>query len=51
MATSGSVDFSLNRNEIITRAFKKIGILSEGETLTEEQVSDASEDLNLMIKA
>lgn len=51
MATSGSVDFKLNRNEIVKRAFKKLGILAEGETLTAEQEEDGAEDLNLMFKA
>ena len=51
MATSGSINFSLNRDEIITKTFKKLGILSEGETPTAQQVVDAAEDLNLMVKA
>lgn len=51
MATSGSVDFSLNRNELINAALRHIGVGITGETLSNEEVSDASTSLNLMLKA
>ena len=51
MATSGTISFTLNANEIVRKAFKKLGILSHGEELQAEQLNDGLEDLNLMIKA
>jgi len=51
MATSGSTDFTLNRNEIINAAFRTIGVGVRGETLSAEEVADGSEALNLMLKA
>lgn len=51
MATSGSVDFSMNRNEIIGEALRHIGVGVTGETLSNEEVSDASKTLNLQLKA
>lgn len=50
MATSNSYNYSRNRDQIIQMAFKKLGVLAEGETLSAEQVNDASDDLNMMIK-
>ncbi len=51
MATSGSVNFSLSRDQAITAALKKIGALAAGETASSEEVSDAALTLNLMLKA
>ncbi len=51
MATSGSVDFSLNRNELIKAALRHIGVGVTGEAPSNEEVSDASVSLNLMLKA
>jgi hypothetical protein len=51
MATSGSYDFSLNRNEIITEALSFIGAIAIGETPTDAEMSDGSRTLNMMIKA
>jgi hypothetical protein len=50
MATSGSVDFNQNRDQIIEDAFNQLGILSEGESLTNDQVVSANRTLNRMIK-
>lgn len=51
MATSGSVDFSLNRNELIKAALRHIGVGVTGETPSNEEISDASISLNMMLKA
>lgn len=51
MATSGSIDFSLNRNEIILDACEEIGIAIDGEPLEPEVVTVANRVLNRMIKA
>ena len=51
MASSGSVDFTLTRNEVITLSYKKIGRFAQGKTLSAAQVADASDNLNLMLKA
>jgi len=50
MATSGSVDYTLNRNRIIASALRKLGALAQGETPTNEEYDEASENLNMMIK-
>jgi len=51
MATSGSTNFTLNRNEMINSAFRLIGVGIRGETLTAEEIANGSEALNLMLKA
>lgn len=51
MATSGSSDFSYNRDQIITAALRKIGVVAQGETPTATQISEAAEALNIMVKA
>lgn len=51
MSTSGSTDFSLNRNSLITEAFALIGIGMEGEDLSASMISDASRTLNIMVKS
>jgi hypothetical protein len=49
MAVSGSTLWELNRNEIITAAYRKIGIPGEGNTLSSAQISDGAEALNAII--
>lgn len=51
MATSGSTDFSLTRNEIIKTALLNIGIIGEGESPNATQYSDAAVMLNMIVKA
>lgn len=51
MATSGSVDFSVTRNEIITAALQQIGVVGEGEVATSAQISESSLLLNALVKA
>jgi|TARA_R100000501_G_C2611814_1_gene106250 hypothetical protein len=50
MATSGSTDFNSTRNEIIELANRKIGGLSDGDSLSNEQYSTGSKVLNLIAK-
>lgn len=50
MATSGSTSWSQNRDEVITAALRKIGILPSGGTPTANQVSDATAALNGLVK-
>lgn len=51
MASSGSVNFNRTRNEIVSAALRKCGQLSEGETASNQQVDDASSDLNGIVKS
>lgn len=50
MATSGSVDFSVSRNDIITEALQICGVVPEGATANTNQLSDGSRTLNMLIK-
>jgi len=49
MARSGSYDFSMNRDEIINGAFRQIGVLGESQTASTTRISQASQQLNLLI--
>lgn len=51
MATSGSVDFVRNRDELITDALKLIGEAEDGETPSANQLAIGSTYLNYMLKA
>ncbi len=51
MATSGSTDFNLNRDEIIRRSMRILGVIEEGEDPTAEQITNGTTALNIMIKA
>ena len=51
MATSGSYDFSMNRDDIIKRALRLAGALAQGETPTTDQVTEAAIALNSLVKA
>lgn len=50
MATSGSGNFTNTRNEIVTAALNKIGILGTNETLSQSDLQYAAGELNRMIK-
>lgn len=50
MATSGTAVFSLNRDELIKAALRKIGAFESGETPDAESIQDASDALNVMVK-
>ena len=51
MSTSGSTDFSINRDALISRALRLIGVVAQGETPTTDQVSEAALALNSLVKA
>lgn len=51
MATSGSVNFTLNRDEAIAEALSIVGVGVEGEPIEAEDIAVASRKLNIMIKA
>lgn len=51
MATSNSTDFIVTRDQIIAGALRLCGALALGETATTDQVTEASEALNMMVKA
>ncbi len=50
MATSGSIDFSLTRDNLITDAMRVIGAIGEGETPTSYEISNAARALNMLVK-
>jgi len=50
MATSGSIDHTLTRDEIIEHALGHLAVLGEGETPTPAAVTRAARELNNMIK-
>ncbi len=51
MSTSGSTDFTVNRDELIKASLRLCGVGLEGETLSAETVTNASQALNMMVKA
>ncbi len=50
MATSGSVDYAVSRDDIITEALQICGVIPEGGSPTANQLSDCSRTLNMMVK-
>lgn len=50
MATSGSYDWTLNRDQIITAALRKLGVLEPGATPSTSQLTYCAEQLNAMVK-
>ncbi len=50
MATSGSSTFDLTRNELIAAALRKVGVIAQGESAGAEQIREASEALNVVVK-
>lgn len=51
MPTSGSFDWTLTRDEIITAALQKLGAIQAGDTPSAAQVTAAATALNLMVKS
>jgi hypothetical protein len=51
MAVSGTNTFTLTKNEVIEMAFARLGIISDGATLTSYQLNRGSQLLNVMIKS
>ena len=50
MPTSGSIDFNLTRDDIITEALELLGVLAEGESPSAAQLTSCSRTLNMLIK-
>lgn len=50
MATSGSYDFTATRDQIINRALRLLGVVSQGDVASAEQIKEGSEALNAMVK-
>ena len=51
MATSGSVNFSQNRDQIITRALNVLDIVGVGFTPSAGEIDHAANALNLLVKS
>jgi hypothetical protein len=51
VATSNSTDWSLNRDQVISSALRKLGVLPSGGTPSAAQVSDATDALQALVKA
>lgn len=49
-STSGSVDFTILRNEIITRALRIVGACPQGQYPSVVQIREAAEALNALVK-
>lgn len=50
MSTSGTTVWKLNRNEIISAALRKLGVLSGGSSPETYQITNAAEALNALVK-
>jgi hypothetical protein len=50
MATSGSTDWTLNRDQVIAAALRKLSVLSSGQTPNAAQVADTAVALNGLVK-
>lgn len=51
MATSGSIDFTRNRDQLIKRALRITNVIEAAETPTNETIVNCSEALNAMVKS
>lgn len=51
MATSGSTNYATSRDNLIKGALRLIGVLAQGETPSTDQVTEAAEALNYLVKA
>ncbi len=51
MATSGSTDFNATRDDIINRALRIVGLTAVGNTVPANDVSNAAEALEMMVKS
>lgn len=51
MSTSGSTDYSVNRDDIIKRALRLVGVTAQGEDPTTDQITEAAVALNGLVKA
>lgn len=49
--SSGSTNFSITRDQLIEGALRLCGVLAQGESPSTDQVSEAAEALNMLVKA
>ena len=50
MPTSGSINLSASRDDIITEALELLGVLAEGDSPTAAQLTSCARTLNYMVK-
>lgn len=50
MTTSGTYSFNYNRDQIISSAARKLGVIAAGETLGANAIQDFADALNIMVK-
>lgn len=50
MALSGSVDFSINARELITKTLRKMAVLGVAQSLDADEAEDIRVELNMMLK-
>jgi len=50
MATSGSIDFVVNRDAIITESLEQMGVLAEGQSPSTDQLTSMGRTLNMLVK-
>jgi hypothetical protein len=50
VATSGSYDFSVTRDDLIKEAYEELGVLEEGETPDADMTVSAARKLNMLVK-
>lgn len=51
MATSGSINYSVSRDDIITEALEQLSVIGEGESPSTAQLTSLGRTLNMMVKA
>lgn len=51
MALSGSVNYVINRDDLITHAYKGLGVIRAGGTASADQITFATTALQLMVKS
>jgi hypothetical protein len=51
MASSGTFDYSVTRDEIIKRALRQLGVIAQGQVPNTDQITEASTALNSLVKA
>ena len=51
MATSGSNDFKLTRDELINSSLRVLNVIGEGQVANTSQLSDGSQALNILVKS
>jgi len=51
MATSGTTTFNQNRSEIIYAALRKLHVIPQGQNATADQLTEANEELNRLVKS